>query len=94
MKLTIKHIVRSSGVSIPVLFTAEVRMVNTSIGFFEYGGLTVWDEGQKYIDVEDIEYDMNMYTHEEMEIIDKEIEKGTIDKEFVNEYKSILENNF
>ncbi len=94
MKLTIKHIVRSSGVSIPVLFTAEVRMVNTSIGFFEYGGVTVWDEGQKYIDVEDIEYDINMYTHQEMEIIDKEIEKGTIDKEFVNEYKSILENNF
>jgi len=94
MKLTIKHIVRSSGVSIPVLFTAEVRMVNTSIGFFEYGGVTVWDEGQRYIDVEDIEYDMNMYTHEEMEIIDKEIEKGTIDKEFVNEYKSILDNNF
>jgi hypothetical protein len=94
MKLTIKHIVRSSGVIIPVLFTAEVRMVNTSIGFFECGGVTVWDEGQKYIDVEDIEYDINMYTHEEMEIIDKEIEKGTIDKEFVNEYKSILDNNF
>jgi hypothetical protein len=94
MKLTIKHIVRSSGVIIPVLFTAEVRMVNTSIGFFECGGVTVWDEGQKYIDVEDIEYDINMYTHEEMEIIDKEIKKGTIDKEFVNEYKSILDNNF
>ena len=94
MKLTIKHIVRSSGVIIPVLFTAEVRMVNTSIGFFECGGVTVWDEGQKYIDVEDIEYDINLYTHEEMEIIDKEIEKGTIDKEFVNEYKSILDNNF
>lgn len=93
MKLTIKHIVRNNGIIIPVLFTAEVRMVNTSIGFFECGGVTVWDEGQKYIDVEDIEYDPNMYTHEEMEIIDAEIEKGTIEKAFEAEYKSILEND-
>ena len=68
-------------------------MVNTSIGFFEYGSQTIWDEGQKYIDVEDIEYDQNMYTHEEMEIIDSAIEKGTIDKAFESEYKSILEND-
>ena len=54
---------------------------------------TIWDEGQKYIDVEDIEYDPNMYTHEEMEIIDAEIAKGTIDKAFEAEYKSILEND-
>ena len=93
MKLTIKHIVRSNGIIIPVLFTAEVRMVNTSIGFFEYGSQTIWDEGQTYIDVEDIEYDPNMYTHEEMEIIDSEIDKGTIDKAFEAEYKSILEND-
>ena len=69
-------------------------MVNTSIGFFDYGSQTIWDEGQTYIDVEDIEYDPNMYTHEEMEIIDAEIEKGTIDKAFEAEYKSILENDF
>jgi len=92
MTLTIKHIVRNSGLIIPVLFTAEVRMVNTSIGFFDYGSQTIWDEGQKYIEVEDIEYDHNMYTHEEAVAIDAEIEKGTIDKAFENEYKAILEN--
>lgn len=94
MKLTIRHLIRMQGKTIPVNFTAEVRMVNTSIGFFEYGGVTVWDEGQRYIEVEDIEYDQHLFTHEEAEAIESEIDKGTIEKAFQSEYKSILENNF
>ena len=93
MTLTIKHIVRNNGIIIPVLFTAEVRLVNTSIGFFDYGSQTIWDEGQTYIEVEDIEYDPNMYTHDEVRIIEAEIAKGTIDKAFENEYKAISEND-
>lgn len=94
MKVTINYPIDMGFDTMTVRLTADCKMTNTGIGYYEYGGSVEYHKGEDILDVKNIEWDRHLYTIRENNTIRVMSETDDCYNAFEDAFREIIADRF